>query len=166
MKQQEKKKRGKKKLEKKLVNNERKGRERNKSKIDIEGKWGEAKKRNPTQGKKVEESCQGPRGKNIKQGVLLQYGAGECDRLYGVKKDRGRGPQQGRKLVTATEGPSAVSKEAKERFPCPAQSEATLSVLRPRSSVTGRRRLEIFLGGRPTHLMCLANILLSRHRSY
>jgi len=39
------KKRGKKKLGKKLVNNKRKGRGRNKSKIDIEVKWGEAKKR-------------------------------------------------------------------------------------------------------------------------
>jgi len=60
-----KKKREKKKPEKKLVNTKRKGRGRNKSKIDIEVKWGEAKKRKPTQGKKVEESCPGPGGKNI-----------------------------------------------------------------------------------------------------
>jgi hypothetical protein len=39
----------------------------------------------------------------------------------------------------------------------------TLGVLRPRSSITGRRELEICLGGSPTHLiLCLANILLSR----
>jgi hypothetical protein len=46
-----------------LVNNKRKERGRNKSKIDIEMKWGEAKKRKPLQGKKFEESCPGPGGK-------------------------------------------------------------------------------------------------------
>ena len=39
----------------------------------------------------------------------------------------------------------------------------TPGVLSPRSSFTGRKRLEIFLGGRPTHLMlCLASIPLGR----
>jgi hypothetical protein len=36
----------------------------------------------------------------------------------------------------------------------------TPGVLSPRSSFTGRRRLEIFLGGKPTLLMCSASITL------
>ena len=35
-------------------------------------------------------------------------------------------------------------------------------VLNPNASLTGGRWLNIFLGGRATHLMCLASILLSR----
>jgi len=46
-------------------------------------KWGEAKRRKPTQGKKVDESCPGPGGKNIQQGSYCRKALGNVTAFTG-----------------------------------------------------------------------------------
>jgi len=55
------------KKEKKLVNNRRIWKGRDNLKVDLEIKWGKANKDDRRKGKKGEESCLAPRGKNIQQ---------------------------------------------------------------------------------------------------
>jgi hypothetical protein len=58
----------------------------------------------------------------------LESGWGKGTAVAAWKVGRGWGPYKGRTLVTATEGPSTLSNEVKERFPWPAQSQAVLPV--------------------------------------
>jgi len=55
------------KKENKLVNKRRIWKGRNNLKVDLEIKWGKAIKDGRRKGKKGEESCLTPRGKNIQQ---------------------------------------------------------------------------------------------------
>jgi hypothetical protein len=87
------------KKENKLVNNRGIWKGRKKLKVDLEMKWGKAKKESRCKEKKKgEESCPVLSGMNIQQN-----GVGKCNSRYSVgKEDRCCGPHKGRKIVTAT----------------------------------------------------------------
>ena len=99
-------KRGGKKKEKKSVNSKRQGKGKNTSEVETEMKWEKGKKRKHTQRKMMKKAVQTQEGRISSRGwgVLPKNGAGEWNCCYSVgKEDRDCGPQNGCKLVSATE---------------------------------------------------------------